>query len=203
VPATVAGHDHLAAGAGLGASADDLLNSVGTAETVFRRVDAPPDVERALALDLAVTLWPGGRSWAVLASAARSGVVLGELAASLGRSPQELDSLAGSASDAGRRWAAALDDLASRTMEAAARVVELLGPHRRLIVFGGGSRSTLWLAAKARVAGVPALRSGVAEAVARGAALAAGSAAGWWAAGSGPRPALETIPPGTATMKTV
>ena len=194
VPVTVAGHDHLAAGAGLGASADDLLNSVGTAETVFRRVDAAPDVERALALDLAVTLWPGGRSWAVLASAARSGVVLGELAASLGRSPEELDRLAGSASDAGRRWAAALDDLANRTMEAAARVVELLGPHRRLIVFGGGSRSAPWLEAKARVAGVPALRSGVAEAAAHGAARAGGVAAGWWPnASAGPIPLLEAV----------
>jgi len=192
VPVTVAGHDHLAAGVGLGASADDLLNSVGTAETVFRQVDAPPDVERALALDLAVTLWPGGRSWAVLASAARSGVVLGELAASFGRSPEELDRLAGSGSDAGRRWAAALDDLANRTMEAAARVAELLGAHRRLIVFGGGSRSAPWLAAKARVAGVPALRSGVAEAAARGAALAGGAAAGWWPNTSdGPIPPLE------------
>ena len=192
VPVTVAGHDHLAAGAGLGPSADDLLNSVGTAETVFRRVDVPPDVERALALDLAVTLWPGGRSWAVLASAARSGVVLGELAVSLGRSPEELDRLADSASDAGRRWAAALDDLAHRTMEAGGRVAELLGPHRRLMVFGGGSRSAPWLAAKARVAGVPTLRSGVAEAAARGAALAGGAAAGWWPnASAGPIPPLE------------
>jgi xylulokinase len=192
VPVTIAGHDHLAAGAGLGPSVDDLLNSVGTAETVFRRVDAAPDVELALALDLAVTLWPGGRSWAVLASAARSGVVLGELAASLGRCPEELDGLAGPASDAGRRWAAALDDLANGTMEAAARVAELVGPHRRLIVFGGGSRSAPWLAAKARVAGVPTLRSGVAEAAARGAALAGGAAAGWWPdASAGPIPPLE------------
>lgn len=192
VPVTVAGHDHLAAGAGLGASADDLLNSVGTAETVFRRVDEPPDVERALRLDLAVTLWPGGRSWAVLASAARSGIVLGELANSLGRSPEELDSLAGPASDAGRRWAAALDDLANQTVEAATRVAELLGPHRRLIVFGGGSRSTPWLAAKARTAGIPALRSAAPEAAARGAALAAGVAAGWWpTASAGPIPPLE------------
>lgn len=192
VPVTVAGHDHLAAGAGLGASADDLLNSVGTAETVFRRVDEAPDVERALGLDLAVTLWPGGRSWAVLASAARSGIVLGELAASLGRAPEELDRLAGPASDAGRRWAAALDDLAGQTLEAATRVADLLGPHRRLIVFGGGSRSTPWLAAKARSAGVPVLRSTVAEAAVRGAALAAGAAAGWWpTASAGPIPPLE------------
>jgi sugar (pentulose or hexulose) kinase len=201
MPVTVAGHDHLAAGAGLGASAEDLLNSVGTAETVFRRTDSAPDVERALGLDLAVTLWPGGTSWVVLASAARSGVVLGELAASLGHSPAELDRLAESASDAGHRWSTALIDLVGRTVEAGRRVAELVGPHRRLIVFGGGSRSSPWLAAKAAAAGVPVVRSTVVEAAARGAALAAGSAAGWWPAGAGPAPALEAIPPGTATMK--
>jgi sugar (pentulose or hexulose) kinase len=201
MPVTVAGHDHLAAGAGLGASAEDLLNSVGTAETVFRRTDSAPDVERALGLDLAVTLWPGGTSWVVLASAARSGVVLGELAASLGHSPAELDRLAESASDAGHRWSTALIDLVGRTVAAGRRVAELVGPHRRLIVFGGGSRSSPWLAAKAAAAGVPVVRSTVVEAAARGAALAVGSAAGWWPAGAGPAPALEAIPPGTATMK--
>jgi sugar (pentulose or hexulose) kinase len=205
VPVTVAGHDHLAAGAGLGASPDDLLNSVGTAETVFRRTDSPPDIQRALDLDLAVTLWPGGASWAALASAARSGVVLGELAASLGRSPAELDHLAerltlvqgtdrvGAESEAemARQWCAALAALAGRTVAAGARVAELVGPHRRLVVFGGGSRSAPWLAAKARAAGVPVVRSGLAEAAARGAALAAGAAAGWWpTVSAGPTPPL-------------
>jgi xylulokinase len=203
VPVTLAGHDHLAAGAGLHVSADDLLNSVGTAETVLRRTDSAPDVEAALVQDLAVTLWPGGTSWAVLASAARSGVVLGEVAAALGRTPAELDRLAESRSDAGRRWSTALAELVDRTMAAGRRVAELLGPHERLIVFGGGSRSAPWLAAKAAVAGVPVMRSTVVEAAARGAAGAAGSAAGWWPAGDGPAPALEAIPPGTATMRPV
>src|SRR5207237_6972813 len=84
IPVTIAGHDHLAAAAGLGAGPDDLLNSVGTAETLVRRLDVAPDVERALELDLAVTLWPGGAAWAVLASAARSGLVVDALAAQRG-----------------------------------------------------------------------------------------------------------------------
>jgi xylulokinase len=206
VPVTVAGHDHLAAGAGLGASPDDLLNSVGTAETVFRRTDSAPDIQRALDLDLAVTLWPGGTSWAVLASAARSGVVLGELAASLGRSPAELDRLAEtltpneiadrvgaeSEAEAGRQWSAAMADLAGRTVASGRRVAELVGPHRRLVVFGSGSRSAPWLAAKARMAGVPVVRSTVPEAAARGAALAAGVAIGWWpSVSAGPTPKLD------------
>jgi xylulokinase len=200
VPVTVAGHDHLAAGAGLGASPDDLLNSVGTAETVFRRTDSAPDIQRALDLDLAVTLWPGGTSWAVLASAARSGVVLAELATSLGRSPAELDRLAESGSEAGRQWSTALAALAGRTVKAGERVAEVVGPHRRLVVFGGGSRSAPWLAAKARAAGVPVVRSGVAEAAARAAAVAGGVAVGWWPTpGDSPTPLLDAggAPPGT------
>lgn len=196
VAVTIAGHDHLAAAAGLGARPGDLLNSVGTAETVLRRMGSPPDVERALALDLAVTVWPGGDAWCVMASAARSGVVLGDLAASLGRSPAELDGLVGSGTETGRAWEDALTDLAGRTIAAGKRVAELTGAHERLLVYGGGSRSLPWVAAKARAVGVPVLRCTVAEAAAWGAAVAAGSAAGWWPAGSGPVPDLEPVHPG-------
>jgi xylulokinase len=217
IPVTLAGHDHLAAGNGLAAGDDDLLNSVGTAETVVRRHASLPDVERALALGLAVTVWPGGRAWAVLGSATRSGIVLSTLAASLGHSMEELDRLAeesggaGAAGASGPRlalapglevpdgppgvvWAGALRALTARTVATAARTAVLLGPHRRLIVFGGGSRSRPWLVAKAQMAGVPVLRSAAAEAAARGAALAAGAAAGWWPAPSaGPAPAVEPV----------
>src|SRR5439155_125336 len=95
VPVTIAGHDHLAAAAGLGARPDDLLNSVGTAETLVRRVDSVPDVDRALELELAVTVWPGGVAWGVLASATRSGLVLEALAARLGIDSVTLDLLGG------------------------------------------------------------------------------------------------------------
>ena len=101
-----------------------------------------------------------------------------------------------SGTEAGRAWEDALTDLARRTVAAGDRLAELAGPHERLLVYGGGSRSVPWVAAKARAAGVPVLRCTVAEAAARGAGLAAGSAAGWWPAGSGPVPALEPIDPG-------
>ena len=178
IPVTIAGHDHLAAAAGLGARPGDLLNSVGTAETVIRRLDEPPDVARALELGLAVTLWPGGEAWAVLASAARAGLVIEALAAELGVSTEELDRL--DSPEAAERWAATQVELSARTAEAAARVAALAGPHDRLVVFGGGSRSATWLEAKAAAAGVPVLACDVTEAAARGAALAAGVAIGWW-----------------------
>jgi xylulokinase len=188
IPVTIAGHDHLAAAAGLDVRPGDLLNSVGTAETLVRRLDVVPDVDRALELDLAVTLWPGGAAWAVLASATRSGMVIEALATELGVVPGELDGLGGPAAE---RWAGTVGALAVSTAAAAGRVAALAGPHRRLVVFGGGSRSPMWLQAKASTAGVPVVRCSVPEAAARGAALAAGVAAGWWDSTSdGPTPIL-------------
>jgi xylulokinase len=212
IPVTIAGHDHLAAAAGLGARPDDLFNSVGTAETLVRRVDAAPDVERALGLDLAVTVWPGGDAWGVLASTTRSGLVIEALAARVGMDPRSLDAVAASEGEGaggpvramvalgqgievpagapGEMWTATLRALARRTAAGAERVRVLCGPPGRLVVFGGGSRSPVWLRVKAEELGLPVVGSPVSEAAARGAALAAGVAADWWpqtAAGPVPR----------------
>ena len=81
---------------------------------------------------------------------------------------------------AAEMWTATLAALARRTAAAAERVAAVAGPHRRLVVFGGGSRNPEWLRAKAAVLRMPVLACPVAEAAARGAALAAGVAAGWW-----------------------
>jgi xylulokinase len=195
VPVTIAGHDHLAAAEGLGTAEDDILNSVGTAETVLRRTAALPDLERALELGLAVTVRPGGNGWVVLASARRSGQVLDGLVAELGAAPAELDDLAtevldGSGSTpAGTAWAEALRDLVERSTGAVGRLTDLTGPASRLLVYGGGSRSRPWLALKARaLAPLPVVRVVTPDAVARGAALAGGVAAGWW-------PSLREAPP--------
>ena len=64
-------------------------------------------------------------------------------------------------------------------MDTSARLSALLGPHRQMVVFGGGSRSRPWVAAKAAVAGLPVLRSTAPEATARGAALVALERLGW------------------------
>ncbi|MEA2844607.1 MAG: hypothetical protein QOJ69_2278, partial [Actinomycetota bacterium] len=73
-----------------------------------------------------------------------------------------------------------LDALATITGEAVTAVTDVLGPKERLVVFGGGSTSRPWLAAKARHATLAVHRSATADAVARGAAVQAGVAAGWW-----------------------
>ncbi|CAN5293467.1 hypothetical protein BH18ACT4_BH18ACT4_06310 [soil metagenome] len=78
-------------------------------------------------------------------------------------------------------WNTLLGSLVTFTAEAVADVTALLGARSRLVVFGGGANSTPWLAAKAvRLRPLPLWRATTAEAVARGAALLGGVAAGWW-----------------------
>ncbi len=219
VPVTIAGHDHLAGAEGVAAAEDDLVNSVGTAETVLRRCRQLPDIERSLALRLAVTVRPGGTEWVVLAGAARAGPILDAVARTLGRTHADLDELAGRAAagpdidvDAlraaaaagaepqlppgspGEVWNGLLLALATRTAAAADRLTELLGPSHRMVVFGGGSVSDPWLRAKARSLRLPLRRATAGEAVARGAAITAGVAAGWWSGTrQAPRAALEPV----------
>ena len=203
IPVTVAGHDHLAGAAGVGAGEGDLVNSVGTAETVVRRHPRVPDLERSLELGVAVSVFPGDAGWVVLASGARAGVVLERASRALGCSMPDLDAMVEGAGaiDAvdlvrglqageetelpdeppGRIWSGLLRALVDRTFEAAGRVEELLGPAERLVVFGGGSRSRPWMEAKAAATDLPVLRTSAAQAVGWGAAVFAGVAAGWWA----------------------
>ena len=206
IPVTIAGHDHLVGMVGSGAGPKALVNSVGTAETLLRALAELPDASLARAQRVAITVMPGGKGWVGLASAARTGLVLAQTARALGRSPDDLDRLAALGGPAGAMVDAApmlvsiergeqvlLPDaapgavwygmhaaLARRTWEAADRLEAVTGPASSLVVFGGGSRSEQALRAKVRLGRLAVLRSTAAEAVARGAALYAGVAAGWW-----------------------
>jgi xylulokinase len=222
VPVTPAGHDHLAAAAGCGAGPADLVDSVGTAESLVRRLPgaerlAPGTLARALELGAAVSARPDGDGWAVLGRGPRAGTVLAAVAAALGSPPlEELDAAAVEGAtlpvaglvDAvlgggepslpsaprGELWGAVLEELARRTAAAAALCERLAGPAERVLVVGGGARSMPWLRAKARRLPAPLWRAGTGEAAARGAAVAAGVAAGWWPdAGAAPPPALEPV----------
>ncbi|HEX2273976.1 MAG TPA: FGGY family carbohydrate kinase, partial [Acidimicrobiales bacterium] len=64
IPVTLGGHDHLAGVVGSGAATADLVNSVGTAETVVGRSPDLPDVVAALDRGVAVTVFPGADGWA-------------------------------------------------------------------------------------------------------------------------------------------
>ncbi|HMC05125.1 MAG TPA: FGGY family carbohydrate kinase [Actinomycetota bacterium] len=202
IPVTLAGHDHLAGAAGVGAGPGDLVNSVGTAETVLGLTTCPPDLRRALELRTPVSVAPGGRAWVVLAGAARAGVVLDAAARVLGHPIQELDAMAedaplvdatgflaglqggagAGAPDAapGAVWRGLLRALSERTAETARRVAELV-PAERLLVIGSGAASRPWMREKADVVSLPIVRPRTTQAVARGAAVFAGQAAGWWA----------------------
>jgi xylulokinase len=74
-------------------------------------------------------------------------------------------------------------------------------PTRALVVGGSPARSQLWCEIKASVLDVPVEVSSYPELASYGAALAAGSAAGWWPApgagraGDWPRPDVRVIPP--------
>jgi xylulokinase len=284
IPVTLAGHDHLAGMIGAGVGASQIGNSVGTAETVVTSLGPRswPDADLSLSLRAAVTLLPGGKGPALLASAARSGLVAAAVTAALGCSAAELDRCAGTAAtvavepqviDAavegepldlppgppGAVWNGVLAALSERTWDAVDRLqrvaasaaepwppgqagesaepsragpwlpgqagesvepsragrrrssgrsdkgsamapgsgggAEAVGEGPDLVVFGGGSRSRPWLAAKARARPKATVwRCPATEAVARGAALFAGVAAGWWpAAEEGPSFDLERV----------
>jgi xylulokinase len=174
IPVTIAGHDHLAGMAGGGVGPAELANSVGTAETIAGRAPTLPDMDAARAQRLAVSVSPGGTDWAVLVSAGRSGQVIEAAAAEWGMTPAELDARCDEA------WAGVLAGLTGRAVDAYHRLAAVVGRRERMVVFGGGSASEPWLRAKAEAFDIPVVRSAVTSAVARGAAVHAGVAAGWW-----------------------
>lgn len=220
VPVTVAGHDHLVGMAGAGATKLDMCNSVGTAETFLRRVDAVPDMDACIDRRLMVSVAPDGDGWVVFGSAGNPGLVLDTVLAALGESdPARLDGLAAAAPTAvdvgsliddvraGRRaaipdgapgavWRGTLEALAARGCDTARRAAEVAGASGAVVAFGGGSRSAPWLAAKAACLGAPLRRLVDPDAVSRGAAIYAGVAAGWWGAPHGaPPPSADPVGP--------
>lgn len=160
----------------------------------------------------------------MLAGGARAGLVLAAAGDALGASPADLDSVAagagtvdavdwvGALADAARSgspvtdppsmpegppgavWNGVLHALSVRMWDAADRVQAVAGPGRRVVVFGGGSRSRPWVATKAAGGPLPVVRSMADEPVARGAALFGGVAAGWWpSVDAAPRPGLKPV----------
>ena len=213
---TVAGHDHLCAGVGVGVVAPgDVLDSCGTAEALVRVV-APPlgpeEIRGSVAAGMTVGCHLSEGRQALLA-ALWSGLALQEVLDALGIGPEGRPGLASAA-------------LASGSGDAAALALELHSPERRpLCLPAGEPPERIWraaidavaaegeelLRAIADVAGPhrrivvtggwshdDALRAyktalgaveptGVVEAGARGAALMAGIAAGLY-------PSLEDLP---------
>jgi sugar (pentulose or hexulose) kinase len=204
---TVAGHDHLCAGAGVGVIAPgDVLDSCGTAEAFVRAV--APLTRTAIAevvaagVNVGCHVTPGLH--ALLASI-RSGAALTKLLALLGvdpdeRGPLETEALAvapdarglelhGVASDdlsltgIGRdaspalAYRVALEAVGAAGAVLLARMASVAGPAHRLVTTGGWAEGEAARAVKARHLG-PFEHATAVFAGARGAALTAARAAG-------------------------
>jgi sugar (pentulose or hexulose) kinase len=187
---TVGGHDHLAAAVGAGAAGEgDVLDSCGTAEAFVRATaPLPPEgVARALAHGFTCG-WHAVDGRQALLSAVRTGTELQRVLARHGIAPDDrarveaaaLEIERGGAGDAAARdYHSALDDLGAQGAHVLARMAAIAGPTRRLVVTGGWATGPAAQAVKARRLGPFELSPGISQG-ARGAALAAGRAAGLW-----------------------
>jgi sugar (pentulose or hexulose) kinase len=215
---TVAGHDHLVAGVGVGVVAPgDVLDSCGTAEALVRVVAPPldaPAVRRSVEGGASVG-WHVTEGRQALLGSAWSGLALSEVLAALGvddAGREELDAgaLAIAPGEApalelelhslSRRplelpdappagvWRAAIDAVANEIEAVVAHIDAVAGPHTRIVVTGGWSRDPAVMNAKRGLGAVEA--PPVVEAGCRGAALLAGVAAGLYA-GPGELPAVQ------------
>jgi sugar (pentulose or hexulose) kinase len=209
---TVAGHDHLCAGVGVGVVAPgDVLDSCGTAEALIR-VAAPPlrpeDVLRCVASGITVG-WHLAEGRQALLASLWSGLALREVLEALGAEREaigsealatheaiapldlELHSLDRPALDLpdappGVVWRAAIDACEAEMASLLDRMAAITGPHRRVLVTGGWSRDEAVMHSKRALGAVEA--PPVTEAGARGAGLIAGVAAGVFAG-------IDDLPP--------
>jgi sugar (pentulose or hexulose) kinase len=204
---TVGGHDHISAAVGADAAGEgDVLDDCGTAEA-FVRATAPLSPEatgQAVASGFTVA-WHAVPDRQALQGAVWSGTALERIVALLGGDRDGLEaaalqveggatellgvegepgaplSLAGIGRDAspGAAYRAALEAVGRAGAEVLERMAAIAGPARRLVVTGGWATGEAARAVKARHLGPFDLSPGISQG-ARGAALAAGRAAGIW-----------------------
>jgi sugar (pentulose or hexulose) kinase len=201
---TVGGHDHIAAAVGAGAAGEgDVLDDCGTAEA-FVRATAPLSPEatgRAVASGFTVQ-WHAVPDRQGLQGAVWSGTALERIVALLGGDRDALEAaaldaegdvelrglegepgapltLAGIGRDIspGAAYRSALEAVGRAGADVLARMAAIAGPARRLVVTGGWAAGEAAQAVKARHLGPFDLSPGISQG-ARGAALAAGRAAG-------------------------
>ena len=216
---TVAGHDHLVAGVGVGVIArGDVLDSCGTAEALVRvapRLDAAArrrSVEGGVSVGwhvaegrqaLLAGLWSGIALREVLdeleaGEAGREELSAGALATAPGDAPAlELDlyslerpPLRLPAAAPAAVWRGAIDAVTREVEALIAHIDAIAGPHTKVVVTGGWARDAAVLDAKRRFGAIEA--PPVVEAGCRGAALLSGVAVGLYASADD-LPALSVI----------
>ena len=223
IPVTVAGHDHMVGAVGVGIGSCDLLDSIGTSETLVRYASTGLDLGDAVAHGADVSIDPLHGRFAIMAGDLRPGRIveaarrmLGDAAFEALNRRDQLGDSGGDAPDAsagqevleqlrsegateavtelaGVRWRGLVEAMTAYMWRCAQDIEPLTGPPSRVVLIGGGARSDLWAAAKRRLTHLPVVRSRV-EATAFGAALFGGRAAGLWPdLAAAPRHALEEI----------
>jgi sugar (pentulose or hexulose) kinase len=201
---TVAGHDHLVAGVGVGVVAPgDVLDSCGTAEALVRVAPPQDAAARGRSAQAGVTVgWHVAHGRQALLAGVWSGLALREVLDLLGADREELSAgvLATAPGDAPALelelelhslerppvelpdaeptavWRAAIDTVTREVQALIAHIDEVAGPHTKVVVTGGWARDPAVFAAKRRLGAIEA--PPVVEAGCRGAALLAGVAAG-------------------------
>ena len=187
---SVGGHDHLAAAVGAGAAGEgDVLDSCGTAEAFVRATAPLPPRAVGEAVAHGFTCgWHAVRDRQALLGAVWTGTELRRVLARHGVEPDDRAPVEAAAleiergrpgDDAARDYHAALDELGAQGADVLARMADVAGPARRLVVTGGWAAGPAAQAVKARRLGRFDLSPGISQG-ARGAALAAGRAAGLW-----------------------
>jgi sugar (pentulose or hexulose) kinase len=215
---TVAGHDHLVAGVGVGVIAPgDVLDSCGTAEALVR-VAPPQDAaaRRRSAAEGVTVGWHVAEGRQALLAGVWSGLALREVLDLLGADREELSAgaLATAPGEApalelelhslnrppvrlpdaapAAVWRSAIDTVAREVQQLIAHIDEVAGPHTKVVVTGGWARDAAVFDARRRLGAIEA--PPVAEAGCRGAALLSGVAAGLYAS-------ADDLPPVSAIAK--
>lgn len=180
---TVAGHDHLAAALGVGATAPgDLFDSCGTAEALVRSVSGIPSELGRLAAAGITTGWHVLPDQLALLGGTQGGLMLRRVLSTLGDDLSIVDAEAlksgGTSGDLtpGAVWRAALEASIEPARALIQQMSEVVGPHQRMVLAGGWTASTALMELK-RAAFGPFECPQVTEAGAYGAALLAGLAA--------------------------
>jgi sugar (pentulose or hexulose) kinase len=206
---TVAGHDHLVAGVGVGVIAPgDVLDSCGTAEALVRVAPPQDAAARRRSAQAGVTVgWHVAEGRQALLAGVWSGLALREVLDLLGADREQLSAgvLATAPGDAPALelelelelhslerppvrlpdaepvavWRGAIDTVTREVQALIAHIDEVAGPHTKVVVTGGWARDPAVLHAKRRLGAIEA--PPVIEAGCRGAALLAGVAAGLFA----------------------
>ena len=199
---TVAGHDHLVAGVGVGVIAPgDVLDSCGTAEALVRVAPPQDAAARRRSAQAGVTVgWYVAEGRQALLAGVWSGLALREVLEQLGASREQLSAgaLAIAPGDApalelelhslerppvrlpavapAAVWRSAIDTVTREVQALIAHIDEVAGPHTKVVVTGGWARDPAVFDAKRRLGAIEA--PPVVEAGCRGAALLSGVAAG-------------------------